>query len=126
MSIESAVGDLIEAAATDLADRIYPLQIPSGTAFPNAVYQRVSTRRDATLGGPNGQSLARLQLDVYAKTHLQARAIADAVRVALDGFRGTQSGVVIQDAYLENEHDLFDEQTGIYRIILEFQIRFEE
>ncbi|MDQ7019615.1 MAG: DUF3168 domain-containing protein [Robiginitomaculum sp.] len=126
MSIETAIGDRIEAAATALSDRIYPLQIPAGAAFPNAVVQRIATRRDATLGGPNGVARVRVQVDIFAKTQLQARALADAVRGLLDGFAGTQSGVVVQDSLLENEHDLFDEQTGIYRTILEFQIRFEE
>ena len=126
MSIESALADSIVAAATGLAGRIYPFSAPAGTAFPHAVFQRISTRRAHTLDGPDGLAIARVQFDIFSQTHAAARTIADAARSALDGFRGPLGAFTVQAVALENEHATHEQQTGITRIILEFVIWFEE
>ncbi len=126
MSLESALGNLIEVATTPLADRIYPLQIPSSAGLPNAVYQRISTRREPTLAGPNGLALARVQIDIFAATKAEVDSLATTVRGLLDGYRGTTSGVKIQETRLENEQDQFETNTEVWRVILDFIIRFEE
>jgi hypothetical protein len=69
--------------------RIYPLSAPQSVVTPYVVYQRISAVRLRTLDGPEGRSMPRMQIDAYATTWLAARALADAIRQALDGFDGT-------------------------------------
>ena len=126
MSADAAVRDLLVTAQTALGPRIYPLTAPPEAARPFAVMTRVSTVRDQALDGPGGLARARLQLDIYAATVLQARSISTAVRAALDGFSGAASGVTIHRIALDGEQEQFDAPGDLYRTILDLLVWFAE
>jgi hypothetical protein len=111
--------------------RIYPIQAPQNVTKPYITYQRISTERDYTLGGPDGLVNAILQVDCWAATNDAARSLADAVRLAFDDYRGTSSSVVIQGTFLHNDFDNWEQELAggeplLHRVTLEFSAWYEE
>jgi hypothetical protein len=62
--------------------------VPQGLPPPFVVLYGISDVNGHTLEGPDGLSQSRVQADCYAITHGQAKALARAVRAAMDGFKG--------------------------------------
>lgn len=95
MSVERAIFTRLTAGVPipDLADRLYPVAAPARVQMPYGVYARVSAGRTRGMLGPTGLVSARFQIDLYGAAYGAVRALADAVRRRLDGFRGVISGV---------------------------------
>jgi hypothetical protein len=111
-----------------IGTRAYPLVLPQNPAVPAIRYQRISTTRGPyrALGtGRAEYAKPRFQLDCYATTAAGAKALADAVRIALDGFAGTVAGISIGSMALEDEDADLEEGVGVagaplYRSRLDF------
>src|SRR5579871_3661640 len=80
-----------------VADRVFPAPAPQGTVYPFVTWQRITGVRDQTLSGPSGMALPTFQIDAWCDSreqlqggsaYMTARAIADAIRLALDGYDG--------------------------------------
>jgi len=98
-----------------VGNRIYPIEAPQQAALPYLVYQRVSGPRVRSHSGPSGLASPRFQITGAAETYPSLRALMNAVRVALDGFRGTMGGgVEVGAAFVENELD--SEETSVSRL----------
>lgn len=87
---------------------VYPVgESPATPPEKCIIYSRVSTTRVRHLNGTNNRCQVRIQLDCYAKSAADARAIADAVSAAIDGFKGnmgaTGATVVVQSISLDND-----------------------
>lgn len=94
-----------------VAGRVYPVVMPQGAALPAVAYQRISANRQHNLAGPGGLTRVRFQLTNIASTYSSMKALANAVRVAVDGYRGTVSGVFVQAALSEGEREQFIGET---------------
>src|SRR5690625_4518914 len=68
----------------------------SPTAGPYVRLSWISGPRDYTMSGPTRHTRRRLQLDAYGLTCSACRAVADAARPGLSGFRGAVRGVRIE------------------------------
>ncbi|MGE0294967.1 MAG: DUF3168 domain-containing protein [Hyphomonadaceae bacterium] len=79
---DAAVGAIVGAGASA---RVYPLVLPQSVNLPAVTYQRISTPRvvTTTLSGPNARVNCRMQVDCWAGTFAQAKALSSAVRAAL-------------------------------------------
>lgn len=120
---------MIEAKLTTLLKRaiarVYPRLAPADATAPFAVYTRVSTTREATLGGPSGIAYATFRVDVYADRQIECLQIANEVRRQLDGHRDDE----VLYCRLVNQLDLseLDSEDPLMRINLEFRIsHFED
>lgn len=107
---------------------VYPPPAAQNPTYPLVTYQQISGPRSYTHDGPDGMARARYQIDAWAKTSTEARELAEAVRVALSGYRGTVPGtdVKIDSAFLENEESLFEPDTALHRKTQDYQITFQE
>lgn len=72
-----------------LADRLYPLRAPQGVVRPYLIYSQVSDEQCRSLSGSSGSAETRLQLDLWTDNFNSGWETADALRDALDGYRGT-------------------------------------
>jgi hypothetical protein len=131
MSVEAALFSVLSTApavSAIIGNRLFPGAAPVNTAAPYAVYSRASARRIRSMLGPSRLAMPRIQVDGYAATYAQARAIADAVRGALDGYRGTAAGVVIHGASLLTDQDIYEAEAlpPLFRVSLDFQITHSE
>lgn len=109
------------------ATRFFEDQIPAGGKTPASVQQRTGTERQALSCTIDGAVRISLQVDHYARTKDQVKALAKAFRVALRpenaGFPvfmggngdSPSDGIKVKDAFLDNEFDADDIEPGLLR-----------
>lgn len=113
--------------------QIYPVAVPKGAEFPFIVYRRANISREHALGGPLLMPEVNLQIASWALYHDDARALADEVRLALNGHTGTIAGVTIHDIRLVSETDDYLDPSAVgaqlppaYETRQLYQIRWTE
>lgn len=111
--------------------RIYPGRAPQNPTLPYIVYHRISTIRSATLDAGNTKvPEVRIQCDVIASTQSAVETILSQMRIVMDNFRGTSSGVTVLGVSVIDEQDQpeFSEgsDTVFYFSSLDFSIIYRE
>lgn len=121
-----------------IGTRLYPNLLPQSPTFPAMTFGWVSGNRFHHLDGAAGIAGPRVQFDCWALTYLEAEALFEALRLALDGFRGDIGGSPptrrIQGIFSEGERDLYEDGAaigsgsgaGLYRRSADFTIVYEE
>lgn len=128
--------------STLVSTRIYPVILPQAPRYPAITYNRVSRDTEHHLLGPVGRDVARISINSWASTYAGAKALADTVRLALDGYRGpflslASPAVLITTVgatHLDNEIDLYEEDAedpatqkkGIFRVLQDYFISHTE
>ncbi|MGE4297037.1 MAG: DUF3168 domain-containing protein [Desulfovibrionaceae bacterium] len=64
--------------------RVHPAPLPRGCALPAISYARISGGQVYSLAGYSGLENPRIQVDCWAETYDAAKALATAVRAAMD------------------------------------------
>jgi hypothetical protein len=82
--------------------------------YPYAVYQRVLSQENVSLGGSSNLQQTRLQLDVYARTYSEALLAVNAIDAALFADPLTVIALTAQD--------LPDFETRAYRVVREYSV----
>lgn len=126
---EKAIIDILlaDAAVTALVGtRVYFATAPQAPVLPYIVMYRISAPRVHSLEGPSGLAAARIQIDMYAKSGASARAVGEAVRVALDCFRDEQSGVNLQCVLLLDEMDGYSEDPELRYVTHDYRVWYNE
>ncbi len=106
--------------ASIVGTRIYPLRLPQKTNITAGhgaiVLTRISDIGGSHLRGPNALSRARIQVDSWALTYVEAVALGTLCRRRIDGFKGTWSGsgsppdsLQVQAIFAEDARDIFEE-----------------
>lgn len=94
---------------------------PQGQPYPGIVLNLVSDVSGHTQQGSDGLSASRIQVDAYAETFREAKAISRAIRARLDG----ASQGVIQGIFRvggrDSTHDV-DGKSVIYRSSQDFRV----
>ncbi len=129
MSLETALRTYVLADATvaGLAGaRMYPRKLPQGPTLPAIAYQRIDTRREHDMAGPDGLPRPRVQVACWAASVAQAADLAAAVMERLDGYRGAWGSVQVQSCLCVGERDLDDPETGRSAVALDFMIQYVE
>ncbi|HUX02738.1 MAG TPA: DUF3168 domain-containing protein [Phycisphaerae bacterium] len=109
--LETGIYTLLAADSTVagiVGTRIYPALAPQNVTYPCIVYQRVGADRAHHTTGASGMSEVIVQVTSMAATYLAVKALAAAVRTAMDAQRGMWGGVDILAAYIHNEMDTLD------------------
>jgi hypothetical protein len=112
LSPESAIRKLLIDDATVAAlvsTRIYPEGgAPQTPPLPFIVTKRISRSHFHHMGAAGGLAIARVQVTSYAKSEGEVETLADAIREALDGYRGTVTNtdsLTIKMLHLDNDLD---------------------
>lgn len=116
-----------ETVTSRVADRIEPGSRSQGSALPSLVLNAYPIASEMTHDGPADAQATRIQIDAYGETDAQRKGLAKAVRLALDGFRGTVevegADVVIQGVFgVGGAGDLYEGEAPdrLYRTSLDF------
>lgn len=104
-----------------VASRVFPKGGRQGVDYPYITYQRISTQGAAHLTGASDLDWPRFQLDVWGHSFATARAVADAMRTALDAVEHTAAGLTFT-ATIQDERSDFDGETGKCRISQDYFI----
>lgn len=111
MSIEAALAEylLAQADVTALVGRrIDPVGDQQSSGYPRITYTVVDDVPVNSMQGCSGLDFSRVQINCYATTFKQAIDVKEAVRLALDGYRGNLTEDVYAQAILrDTEGDLF-------------------
>lgn len=129
MSIEDAIFDRLDnhsGLSGMVASRIYPDQAPQNPTVPYVTYRRISTGRVSLLATDTDISMPRFQMSAWSDDRDQAVAVAAQIRDAFQRYSGTNASIVILDSYLENEIDLYEPDTKLYQVIVDFEIWHRE
>lgn len=100
--------------------RAYLNVLPQGVVYPAIRLQRISTPRLRGLSGPLGRARPRMQVDCWARVPSQVIALSQAIRGALDGFRGMSAGVPIDSSGAEDEDGGYDDEVQAHRARIDF------
>ncbi len=103
-----------------IGQRLYILKLPTNPTYPAVTYFKVSNPRHHDLD----VAMPRFQFDVWAQSYITARDVAGYIRKALQREKGNWSGVSILQAVYEGETDLYEPDTEIYHIALDFKILY--
>jgi hypothetical protein len=125
----AAVVSILEGspAVTALAgQRIYPVRLPRGVTLPAITYLIVSAPRDETQQGPSGLVYTRLQVSCWGEDYDAAKAVSEAVRRTLDGYRGTVADLRIDGVELLSERDDIEPEPGTYQSVLDLRVKYAE
>jgi len=102
----------LAAAVTALAgERIYYAgNVPQEVAYPYIVLQKISDVPDKhSFDAASEASVARIQISIFSDNYYTCQQIADAVKAAINGFKGTMgggAGVAVGGCFLESDNDL--------------------
>ena len=110
------------AGLTELVGtRVYPLVAPQAVKESYCTYQKISPGRKYSHGGFSNLSRPRIQVNCYATTYAQAKAIAVQVIAAVEAWPGASN---IQAAFVENEIDMYDPDTELYQVPVDFFVYY--
>lgn len=126
---EEAVFARLQAVSgvTDLVGvRVYPQLLPQRATKPAVTYQRISADRESAMGADIDLVWARMQISSWAATYSEAKALARQVRLALQRWGGTAAGVVVDEVFILNEIDRYEDEVEIHRVIQDFKMWYRE
>lgn len=109
---------LVAGAVTSIvADRIWPAQLPQGTAYPALVITHISTVPVPTIDAFSAFALmrGRVQVTLLANDYASLKALLDVVMQACNFQRGTFNGVrVVSTTRDLIGPDLRDDDRSVY------------
>lgn len=123
---------LENATVTGLAgSRVYPVLAPASASLPFVTWRRAGIEREQTLGVPMGVPRVTVEFSIFGTTYNQARELADAMRLVLDGYGGTADNTQVRQTALENEVDDFVNLQGadlppVYQITQTYDCWWQE
>ncbi len=125
--MEEALAALLLADAgvsAQVGARVYWSELPQGKQKPAIVLHRASGLHGYTVDGADGLVESRIQADAWGESYGAAKLAARAVKTALTGYSGTQSGITFQGAFVNSETDgHFDEGSEkLYRTMIDLTI----
>ncbi len=129
MSIEEALYTRLSnhgGLSALVGTRIYPSVMPQGVTLPALTYRKTGGARVHAMGSDPGVARPRFELSCWSTSYNEAKDVGAQVRAALQRWRGTVSGVTVQDAFIKGEADSFEPDTGLHRVDLDFEINHQE
>ncbi len=129
MNIEDAIVSLVTANAGVTAligKRLYPGVIPQDAILPAAAYQVSSEGREYTQDGPSHIVRPVFSFTFDARTIGEARAVAEAVRKVLNGYRGTVGTVKIAYITMNNKFDGYNLASDVHVVRQDYQVVWKE
>lgn len=114
-------------------DRVYPVVLPQAVTLPAITYQIATNISYYSQTGASRLASPRMQVDLYARTHLGVVQLRDTVMAAISGLKGEFGSppVRLQGVFRTMELDAYEEQLEasgprMWRKTLDFNVWFEE
>ena len=130
MSLETGIKSALTADGTVnglVSGRIYPEIMPDDVTYPAISYQRISTVRTQFLTGVDDFTQVRVQIDCWDSSYSGVKALASAVKGAIDGVRALGS-TTVHHCFLDSMVDLsqIDGDREDRRVSMDFIIYLDE
>lgn len=128
MSLDNAIKQrIVTNAAAQIGTRAWALTAPSKANLPYVTWQLISETPNHAMSREAAYREVRIQVNSFAKTHARVVAVAEAVRTALNRFRGTSGGTVIQDILADTAQESFvaEVEDGVYHLPRDYRVFYE-
>jgi hypothetical protein len=108
-----------------VSDRIYPVIAPQGSTKPCLVYTKIGNDRKHSMQGYSGLQETRIQISCFAELYetvgavVGAKDVAAQVVAAMEAWEGSAG---IQAVFPAGERDMYEPDTELYHIPLDFII----
>lgn len=116
-----------------VSTRVYPLNLPQTgtTIYPCIVYQTISQRRTYSHGGDCQLCFERVTFNCFASTYKAAKDLAELIRLAISGYRGTWGSTTIQSCFSEGDRDAMTdspetESLAVFNVQSDYTIAYTE
>lgn len=109
-----------------ISTRIYYVKMPSPTTLPALSYQKIFTEHVESMTGSSALCFATFQIDCWSRTYPNVKAIAEQVRLCLQGYKNTLSGLTIFGINYLSETDLYDDDAEVFRVMQELRVHHNE
>lgn len=111
--------------------RIFPLLIPQhvrneAKKVACIVYTVADESDGYTFCGEDGLTKVTYQLDTYAVTEEEAKALGRAVKRALSGYSGLMEGTQVSKILRVSKFNALDPDPGLYRVSQSFDVWFND
>jgi hypothetical protein len=127
LDARSADRPLPPPALLQVGQRVYPVLMAEGSELPAIIYNRTSGASLNALDGPAGLFSGHIEISCHAILYADARALAEAVKVLLNGYHGILSdGTVVGGMFCHDVRDMFDDPTRTYRCDVDFEFWIQE
>lgn len=119
-----------DAGVAAITTRVSMYRSNQSDGLPRVVLHTISGDHKHHMLAATGKVITRVQIDCHATTPVGAEALAEAIRQALDGFRGQMnSGTYISMCHLDSERSLYDpphegrnESGGVDTVQLDYMV----
>jgi hypothetical protein len=127
-TIEEAIHDILvtDSSVKAITTRCYPSTLPQNPTYPLILYAKVTGERINDLSGPSGMAHPRFQIEAWAETYAAAKSLANAIRVCLNGYRGTSGAVQIGSFLIQSERDIYEPEAACHRVVMDYAIWHNE
>lgn len=112
-----------------ISTRLY-VTPPQAVVLPAVRYTLIDDVLHHVLSGSGGWSRARVQFSCFSNSYSQTIAIAKEIRIGLDSFQGTLSGVWFGSILLDQERDMPPERlneaspTYVYHRVQDYMVLY--
>ena len=105
--------------------------VQQGEGYPLARIQRIGSEHSHDMAGASGICKALVQIDCVSRIVKDAKDVAEAVRLAIQGWKGTQGDTNFRSILLTDQRDLDEPdqqggETGHSRVVMDFTVTYQE
>ena len=121
--------------ATAIGDRLYRLIADQDAARPYAVMSTLNVEPQRTLGGPTGETVAKLQVTCWGDEIADAESARDAIVAAVRSLERdiirrrvpmTIGSTRVRDVTDDADQELYEDEIRQPRRLVEITVRYEE
>lgn len=113
-----------QTGVASLCPQMFPLTIPASAKPPAITFSVDSDERDQLLDDSGSLRRALIECSSWHTDHYMSHQIADAIESALVGHRGAFGSVTAEHIRLERRLEIFESDTGLYRVSQQFLIAY--
>lgn len=127
--IEQRIVGLLADNATIAAavgQRISPVVLRQETALPSLVYRRLSSTPEYTLAGRAGWRTVTIQIICWSLEYAEARALAEAVRQALDAYSETATAGSIRFINIADGADEYAVEVAAFGAVVVLSVDYDD
>jgi len=108
--------------------KIFPIFAQQGTATPYSTYILITDDRQRTLNENHTGNIEEVhQIDIFSNTYSSLKTLKTSVINKLKAIaRTTISSVYVQDLAVTNTFTLYEDDTQLYRAMIEFKTYYKE
>lgn len=105
---------------TDHSKDVYAVLVPPTATYPCLSYHSTSKPPEVSLDN-SGQESTRIQIDCWAKSYAEVKALQVALHALLDGFKGRlPDGTLVDLSTRDVEGDYYESDNEIFRCLSEY------